>query len=191
MRSCIFSSTADGSIWRSTLIIVRLSERPFSGSVSKADAPPVCLLPRLAQLASGHSCLVYNVYLNTLDFWKNLEDATPILRVPLSVFDVLCFPEEAPKLPENFLSLFRHFSEGFNVCFLWLLSHVQSGHFLEESFLEGPFKADCLQWGLKKLPENLSSRSRASWLDYYLKNFISPVPPIISEVSTLVSGLLL
>ena len=51
MRSFISFSTYDSSIWRSTLIIVRFSARPFSGSVGEADAPTFCILPRLARLA--------------------------------------------------------------------------------------------------------------------------------------------
>ena len=33
----------------------------------------------------------------------------------------------------------------FNVCFFWLLSHVRSGHLLEDSVIESLFEADCLQ----------------------------------------------
>ena len=42
---------------------------------------------------------------NTLAFQIKLEDSAQYLRVPLSVFYVRRFPEEAPKFPENFLSL--------------------------------------------------------------------------------------
>ena len=39
---------------------------------------------------------------NTLDFRKNLEDSAPFLGVPLSFVSARRFPEEAPKLSENF-----------------------------------------------------------------------------------------
>ena len=54
----------------------------------------------------------YKLYRNALDFWQNLEYTAPILRVPLSIFDVLRFPEEATKLQANFLLFFLHFLEG-------------------------------------------------------------------------------
>ena len=42
----------------------------------------------------------------TLSIQRQLEDSALFFRVPLSVFDVRRFPEEASKLPVNFLSLF-------------------------------------------------------------------------------------
>ena len=42
---------------------------------------------------------------NTLDFQIKLEDCAPLFRVPLSIIDVRHLPEEALKLPANFLSL--------------------------------------------------------------------------------------
>ena len=44
-----------------------------------------------------------------------------MLRVPLSVFDVLHFPEKAPKFPVSFI-LFFHWK--FDVCFHWILIRV-------------------------------------------------------------------
>ena len=61
MRSCIFFSVADMSIWRSTFIIARLSARPFLGSVDKAAAPPVCILPILPRSVSAHYFLFLQV----------------------------------------------------------------------------------------------------------------------------------
>ena len=59
------------------------------------------------------------MYLNTLAIRKKLVDSAPILRVPLSTFDVLRFLEEAPKFPENFLSFFQLFLEGFQ-CLIFM-----------------------------------------------------------------------
>ena len=42
---------------------------------------------------------------NTLAFWIILDDSAIFLGVPLSILFSRCFPEEAPKLSENFLSL--------------------------------------------------------------------------------------
>ena len=61
----------------------------------------------LACIASDHRVfLITSFILNTLDFSKKCEDSTPFLRVPLSIFDVRHFPEEALKLPANFLSMY-------------------------------------------------------------------------------------
>ena len=43
---------------------------------------------------------------NTLDFWKNIEDSAPFLRVPLSIIDVQRFLGEAPKLSVNLISIY-------------------------------------------------------------------------------------
>ena len=40
-----------------------------------------------------------------MGFWKNLENSAPFLRISLSIFDIRRFPEEAPELPVNFISL--------------------------------------------------------------------------------------
>ena len=42
---------------------------------------------------------------NTLSFWRNIEDFALFLGVPYSIIFVWIFPEEAPKLSSNFLSL--------------------------------------------------------------------------------------
>ena len=57
------------SLVRSTFNIIFLPARTFLGSSGKADAPPVCLLPRLARSASYHYCFFNKVYLNTFDVW--------------------------------------------------------------------------------------------------------------------------
>ena len=59
MHSCMFLSTVYTSLGRSKFVIFCLSLRTFLGSVGEADAPPVCLLPRLARLASTHYCLFF------------------------------------------------------------------------------------------------------------------------------------
>ena len=96
----------------------------------------------------------YKLYLKTLAFWKNLEDSTPILRVPLSIFDVLRFTEEAPNFPDNFFRYYNFLRRGFGVCFFWIISHVRSRNLLEDSVIEGTFEADCIQWREPKLSEN-------------------------------------
>ena len=47
----------------------------------------------------------------TLYFWRNLEDYTSFLRVPLYIPDVRRFPDKALKLPENFLIVLPTFSK--------------------------------------------------------------------------------
>ena len=65
---------------------------------------------------------------NTLAFWINIEDPALFLRVPLSIFSVRFFPEEALKLPAKFLSLsiqrnlLRLFSSA------WYINHIVSIH---------------------------------------------------------------
>ena len=56
-----------------------------------------------------------------------------MLRIPLSVFDVLHFPEKAPKFPVIFILFFWC---RFDVCFQWLLSYVQHVHLLEDYVFE-------------------------------------------------------
>ena len=85
------------------------------------------------------------VYLNTLAFWNNLEDSTTILRVPLSIFDILRVPEKAPTFWNIFFCSYDVFQRGFDVWFCCLLSRVRSGRLLEESVLENTFEDDCLQ----------------------------------------------
>ena len=74
------------------------------------------------------------MYSKHLGLSEKLNNSAPFLRVPRSVFDVRNFPEEALKLPDNFLS--------------------------------------------RSIPCKM------------LKFFLLPDPPIISEVSALVSGML-
>ena len=50
-RSCMFLSTVDAYLRRSTFNIVCLSAQPFVGSVDEVSPPPVSFLPRLAQLS--------------------------------------------------------------------------------------------------------------------------------------------
>ena len=47
-----------------------------------------------------------------MEFRQKIEDSAPILRVPLSIFDVLRFSGEAPKFLADFILFLRHFSEG-------------------------------------------------------------------------------
>ena len=61
-------TTLDVSFGWSTFIIICLSARPFSGSVSEADAPTVCFLPSLAHSASSHYCLFLQVVSQHLGF---------------------------------------------------------------------------------------------------------------------------
>ena len=49
--------------------------------------------------------LFYKVYSKKLGLLKKNEDSNPFLRVPLSIFDVRCFPEEALKFLTNSLSV--------------------------------------------------------------------------------------
>ena len=64
MRSCMFPSTVDVSLVRYAFIVIRLSARPFSGSVCEADGTPIYFNPSL-----WHGChlpigfvLFYKVY---------------------------------------------------------------------------------------------------------------------------------
>ena len=47
-----------------------------------------------------------------MEFRQKNEDSALILRVPLSIFDVLRFPWEAPKFLADFILFLRHFLEG-------------------------------------------------------------------------------
>ena len=106
---------------------------------------------------------------NTLAFQLKLEDTAPIFRVPLSIFDVLRFLEEAMKLPVKFLSFFWNFPTGLR-CLLSLAS---------QPCLIWTFTWGLRSWGscrgclspmslerVPKLSANTYSRSHASWLGF-------------------------
>ena len=192
MHSCSFGHRSTRRSDGLQYLVLRLPARPLLMLLGRRLILPYSLYLPSGAVGMFPLGFFFTIYVqNTLAFRQKFEDTTPIYRVPLSIFDVLRFWRKLQSWRRIFFCFSKVLRRGFDVWFFWILSHSRSVHLLKESVIEGPFKADCLQWGLKKLPENLSSRSRASWLDYYLKNFISPVPPIISEVSTLVSGLLL
>ena len=48
----------------------------------------------------------HKVYSKHLGLLEKNEDSAPFLMVPSSIFDVRRFLEEAPKLPDIFISLF-------------------------------------------------------------------------------------
>ena len=82
MHSFIFLFTVDTSIWGYKVIIVCLSAWPLSGLVSKADPPPVCLLPGLERSDFCPLLFIFTRCIPTpWPFGKNL-------RIPIRSWDL-------------------------------------------------------------------------------------------------------
>ena len=122
----MFFSTVDSSTWQSTLIIVRLSAQPFLGSASKAAAPPVCVLPRLALSAFHPLIFIFTRCISTpwifyFSGFSAVSDMDNHSRDPLrswgsfSLLMSLTFLEEALKWSENFL---RRSGQAFHMKYL-------------------------------------------------------------------------
>ena len=86
-------------------LVLRLPVRPYLGLVRKVSSPPIFSLISITFgfLPLGLFWFKSSIQ-NTLEFQRNLEDPAMFLRGPLSIFDVQCFLEEAPKFPVTFLS---------------------------------------------------------------------------------------
>ena len=128
MYLCIFNQESSRRSDKLHTLIFRLPARTFLVLFDEADSPPLKFLPAIC---SGRNLPTKFFFARcipaTLTFWRNLEESAPMLRVPLSVFDVLHFPEKAPKFPVSFILFFQW---KFDVCFHWILSHVQYVHLL-------------------------------------------------------------
>ena len=104
MHSCIFLSPVDASQY----LVLLLPAQNYSGLVEEAASPPICFLicPLRLSICPVWVCLILQrCIFNTLAYRKNIEDFSPFLGVPLLIFDVRSFPEEAPDLSDNLLSL--------------------------------------------------------------------------------------
>ena len=84
----------------------------FQRGPSRGWSARQIILPYILHPPSGAAVIFpldffmfYKVYFRYTALSEKLEDSAPFLRVPLSILDVRRFPEEAPKLSANFLSL--------------------------------------------------------------------------------------
>ena len=118
MRSCMFFSTVESSIWRSTFIIVRLSARPFSGTVGEVAAPPICILPQLPRpnlrpllfIFTRSISTPYIVYFASFSAMSNLDNHSKDTIRSWGSSSLLMSPtflEETPKWSANFLHCFH------------------------------------------------------------------------------------
>ena len=154
---------------------------PFSESVGEAEAPPVCILPRLARSSFCPSFFIFTrcistpwIFGKTLRFGSNHECSTFCFWCPP-------FLEEAPKFLGKFLLFFWYFTEGVR-CLLYLASQ--------------PCLIWKFTWGLRSrvffLGWIYSIRS-AKVVGKSFQSFprdLADLPPLISlGVSALVAGL--
>ena len=108
MHSCIFLYPVDASLGRSAIFglalasaaLLRVDQRGrFSSNIFPGVSITVGYLPYVGII------YFYKVLFQYLDLCNNIKYYYPLLRVPLSIFDVWHFPEEAPKFLENSISL--------------------------------------------------------------------------------------
>ena len=108
MRLCVFLSSVDSSLGRSEIFGLALSSAAllrvgrrggFSSHIFPYVSITVVYLPSLSLF------IFIGCVFNTLAFWGNIEGSALFLGVPLYIFDVRCFPEEAPKFLVNFILL--------------------------------------------------------------------------------------
>ena len=118
-------------------------------------------------LAYSHWVFFCTSYIpNTLAFWRKLEDSSPFLRVPFSIFDVRHIPEEALKFPVIFIFHipFRASCWSFSLLLIHL-SHLRSPLLppgcLFPPFFSGGFLGSALP---KRFPIFL--RVQNSWRDW-------------------------
>ena len=186
MRSCMFLSTVDASIWRSTFIIFRLSEKPFSGLVGKAAPPTVILLPRQAKL-------YFRPLLFT--FTSCISKPWPFektLRIPLRSWG-FHFRFLMSSVLRRRLRIFRIISFVITTFYGGGLVFAFFG-FSAMSDLEIYLRTQLLRVLSRLTVSNeesrncrkISSCSRTSWIEY----FLPPDPPIMSTVSALITRLL-
>ena len=105
MHFCMFLSPVDASLWwyeifGSALSSVALLGVGRRGGFSSHIFPDVSITVGYPP-SFGLFIFARCVY-NTLEFRKSLEDSSTFLRVPLLIFDVQRFTEEALKSPANF-----------------------------------------------------------------------------------------
>ena len=106
MQSCIFYHQSTRHLDGLHNLVLHLLARPYSGLVREDASPPLCLLISITVLFCQLFLFWFTTFItNTLTFWWNLEDPALSLRVPLSIFHVRRFPEDAQKFLANFLSL--------------------------------------------------------------------------------------
>ena len=86
MHSCIFNHRSSYRSYRLHHLIMCLPARTFSRLVGEADYPPLKFIPALWLVVIFPLGFFTRCIPNTLDFRKNLEESTPILRVTFSVF---------------------------------------------------------------------------------------------------------
>ena len=110
-------------------LVLRLSVRTYLGLFSEVSYPPIQFMVSITVVFFSLGLFWFTSCIpNTLAFWINIEDPALFLRVPLSIFSVRFFPEEALKLPAKFLSLsiqrnlLRLFSSA------WYINHIVSIH---------------------------------------------------------------
>ena len=178
-----FQSPVVTSLGRTASFDLALTSAALLWVVGEAAFPPIKFYPPYGAVGIcplGLFCFT-GCIANTLTFGETLRISLRSWGFHFRFFNVLHFPEEAPKFTVSFLSLFRR---RFDVCFRWILSHVRNEHLIEESVTEGPLEAFwclwCFRRSLRSDQSIFLNHFRASWLDLS--------HPTYSGVSTLVTG---